>query len=62
MTTTLILTEKEGWHFKQLEQSLKKYNHKVLSSCLSKMCIKIVNNKQMIYIKDKPCDDINEYC
>ncbi len=59
MTTTLILTEKEGWHFKQLEQSLKKYNHKVLSSCLSKMCIKIVNNKQMIYIKDKPCDDIN---
>lgn len=58
MTTTLILTEKEGWHFRELKKALEKYNHKVISSCLSKMSIKLSNKEQVVFINDKPLEKI----
>ena len=53
MIQTLILTEKEGWHFQQLKDSLNKLNHKVISACLSQMRITLENNKAVIFINSK---------
>ena len=35
MSQTLILTEKEGWHYQQLKLSLTKLNHSVDSASVS---------------------------
>ena len=50
MIRTLILTEKEGWHFKQLKLSLTKLNHSVISACLSDFSISLNNNEAILQI------------
>ena len=50
MTQTLILTDKEGWHFHQLKNSLNKRNHSIISACLSEMSIHLENDKSLIFI------------
>ena len=50
MIRTLILTEKEGWHFKQLKLSLTKLNHSVVSACLSDFSISLNNNEAILQI------------
>ena len=50
MIRTLILTEKEGWHFQQLELSLTKKNHLVQSACLSDFSISLNKNKVILKI------------
>ena len=50
MTRTLILTEKEGWHFQQLKLSLTKLNHSVDSACLSDFSISLDNNQTILQI------------
>ena len=47
MIRTLILTEKEGWHYQQLKLSLTKLNHLVDSACISDISI-ILNNNEAI--------------
>ena len=47
MIRTLILTEKEGWHYQQLKLSLTKLNHSVDSACISDISI-ILNNNEAI--------------
>ena len=51
MIRTLILTEKEGWHFKQLKLSLTKLNHSVVSACLSDFSISLNNNEAILKIR-----------
>ncbi len=51
MIRTLILTEKEGWHFKQLKLSLTKLNHSVMSACLSDFSISLNNNEAILKIR-----------
>ena len=51
MTHTLILTEKEGWHFQQLKLSLTKLNHSVESACLSDFSISLDNNESILKIR-----------
>ena len=50
MTRTLILTEKEGWHFQQLKLSLTRKNHLVQSACLSDFSISLNKNKVILKI------------
>ena len=50
MTRTLILTEKEGWHFQQLKLSLTRKNHFVQSACLSDFSISLNKNKVILKI------------
>jgi len=50
MIRTLILTEKEGWHFQQLELSLTKKNHLVQSACLSDFSISLNKNRVILKI------------
>ena len=59
MSQTLILTEKEGWHFHQLKNSLLKQNYTVISACLSQVSIHIENNESIIYIHGKKIPHID---
>ena len=59
MIRTLILTEKEGWHFQQLKTSLEKRKHKVFSGCLSNISLSLFNNKAELFINDKPIPEID---
>ena len=52
MTKTLILTEKEGWHFQQLKKSLESINHYVFSGCLSNITLSLVNNQPKLFINE----------
>ena len=54
MSKTLILTEKEGWHFQQLKKSLSKINHTVFSACLSEISLTLENNKASLLFNEKP--------
>ena len=53
MIRTLILTEKEGWHFQQLKKSLESINHYVFSGCLSNITLSLVNNQPKLFINEK---------
>ena len=44
MIRTLILTEKEGWHYQQLKISLNKLNHSVEFACISDINIVLGRN------------------
>ena len=44
MIRTLILTEKEGWHYQQLKISLSKLNHSVEFACISDINIVLGRN------------------
>ena len=59
MIRTLILTEKEGWHFQQLKTSLEKIKHKVFSGCLSDISLSLIKNKTEVYINDAPIPRID---
>lgn len=59
MIRTLILTEKEGWHFQQLKTSLEKIKHKVFSGCLTNISLSLINNKTKLFINNKPIPEIN---
>ena len=59
MIRTLILTEKEGWHFQQLKTSLEKIKHKVFSGCLSHISLSLINNKAELFINDTPIPEID---
>ena len=59
MTHTLILTEKEGWHFQQLKLSLTKLNHSVESACLSDFSISLDNNESILKIRGKKLSKID---
>ena len=59
MIRTLILTEKEGWHFQQLKTSLEKRKHKVFSGCLSNISLSLSNNKAELFINDAPIPEID---
>ena len=48
MIRTLILTEKEGWHYQQLKLSLTKLNHLVDSACISDISITLNNNEAIL--------------
>ena len=48
MIRTLILTEKEGSHYQQLNLSLTKLNHLVDSACISDISIKLNNNEAIL--------------
>ena len=48
MIRTLILTEKEGWHYQQLKLSLTKLNHLVDSACISDISIILTNNEAIL--------------
>ena len=48
MIRTLILTEKEGWHYQQLKLSLTKLNHSVDSACISDINIVLRRNETII--------------
>jgi len=52
MIKTLILTEKEGWHFQQLKKSLESINHYVFSGCLSNITVSLVNNQPKLFINE----------
>ena len=52
MIKTLILTEKEGWHFQQLKKSLESINHYVFSGCLSNITLSLVNNQPKLFINE----------
>ena len=52
MIKTLILTEKEGWHFQQLKRSLESINHHVFSGCLSNITLSLVNNQPKLFINE----------
>ena len=52
MIKTLILTEKEGWHFQQLKKSLESINHCVFSGCLSNITLSLVNNQPKLFINE----------
>ena len=52
MIKTLILTEKEGWHFRQLKKSLESINHYVFSGCLSNITLSLVNNQPKLFINE----------
>ena len=54
MSKTLILTEKEGWHFQQLRKSLTEINHTVFSACLSEISLTLENNKASLLFNEKP--------
>lgn len=53
MSKTLILTEKEGWHFQQLKKSLSNINHIVFSACLSEISFTLENNKTSLFKNGK---------
>ena len=59
MIRTLILTEKEGWHFQQLKTSLEKRKHKVFSGCLSNINLSLSNNNAELFINDVPIPQID---
>jgi len=59
MIKTLILTEKEGWHFEQLKSALEKINHTVISGCLSNISLSLINNQIKILINNRPIPEIN---
>ena len=59
MSQTLILTEKEGWHYHQLKNSLLKQNITVISAWLSQVSIHIENNESLIYINGKKMPHID---
>jgi len=59
MINTLILTEKEGWHFQQLKNSLEKKKHKITSACLTDISLSIENNKSNIFINSNPLIEID---
>ena len=59
MIRTLILTEKEGWHFQQLKTSLEKREHKVFSGCLSNISLSLSNNKANLFINDALIPEID---
>ncbi len=48
MIRTLILTEKEGWHYQQLKLSLAKLNHSVESACISDINIVLGKNETIL--------------
>ena len=48
MTRTLILTEKEGWHYQQLKLSLNKLNHSVECACISDINIVLGRNETIL--------------
>ena len=52
MRTILLLTDKKGWHYKQLIQSIKKYNIDVITKNLSDLSISIINNEPQILQKN----------
>jgi ribosomal protein S6--L-glutamate ligase/tetrahydromethanopterin:alpha-L-glutamate ligase len=54
MIKTLILTEKEGWHFQQLKKALTKINSTVNSACLSEISFNLKNNKSLLQVDGKP--------
>ena len=53
MIRTLILTEKEGWHYQQLKLSLTKLNHLVDSASISDISITLNNNEAILKNKGK---------
>ncbi len=59
MINTLILTEKEGWHFQQLKTSLEKNKHNVSSACLSDISLTIDKNKTKIQVNNKPLIEVD---
>ena len=59
MSNTLILTEKEGWHFQQLKNSLEKKKHKIISACLTDISLSIEKNKSNIFINNNMLNDID---
>ena len=59
MSNTLILTEKEGWHFQQLKNSLENKKHLVSSACLTDISLSIEKNKSNILINHKPLGKID---
>ena len=59
MTNTLILTEKEGWHFQQLKNSLEKNKHNVTSACLTDISLSIENSRSNIIINNNLLDEID---
>ena len=59
MIKTLILTEKEGWHFQQLKKSLELINHDVSSGCLSDISLSLMNNKAKLFINEVPIPKID---
>ena len=52
MRTILLLTDQKGWHYKQLIQSIKKYNIDVITKNLSDLSISIINNEPQILQKN----------
>ena len=48
MTRTLILSEKEGWHYQQLKLSLTKLNHSVDSACVSDINVVLGRNETIL--------------
>ena len=48
MIRTLILTEKEGWHYQQLKLSLNKLNHSVECACISDINIVLGRNETIL--------------
>ena len=59
MIKTLILTEKEGWHFQQLKKSLESINHYVFSGCLSNITLSLVNNQSKLFINETPIPQVD---
>ena len=59
MINTLILTEKKGWHFQQLKNSLEKNKHNVTSACLTDISLSIENNKSNIIINNNLLDEMD---
>ena len=59
MINTLILTEKEGWHFQQLKKYLEKKKHKIISACLTDVSLSIEKNKSNIFIRNNPLIEID---
>ncbi len=59
MTKTLILTEKEGWHFQELKKSLNNHNRSVESACLSDIRLSLNNTKITIHNNNVLLTDID---
>ena len=51
---TLILTDKEGWHYNELKKSLIKLGHSVFSACLTNISIKLDDIKAKLFINNEP--------
>jgi len=59
MMRTLILTDKEGWHYNELKKSLIKLGHSVFSACLTNISIKLDAIKVKLFINNEPIPEVD---